>query len=105
MKHLLLAAVLVLAAACGGQGNKLTHGKVIEKSYDDPDSWTTLVCAAYGQNGICTVYVTQTHHDPAHWELRIRGYDTDEKVRKEWHEVSEATYLSLEVGDQWSVEP
>lgn len=98
---LLVMSFLLTLASCGGTENKLTHGKVIDKSYDDPDTDTYLYCAAYDlKTGGCIIYAQGEDYDPAHWKLRIRGTDGDNT--EEWHEVSETTYTQTRLGEYWS---
>jgi hypothetical protein len=85
------ALSLVLLAACGPE-NVLEEGEVIDRDYDDPDTWWGSQCYAYGQNGMCTASMPVQHHDDAHWFLRIAGYDDEGKLRREWHEVTQTLY-------------
>lgn len=91
----LVAAALLLGCA---PKNVLTQGTVIEKSYDDPDDWSTLYCAAQGKYG-CTLWLPQDHHDGPHWSLRVVGRDDKGKEHKEWHEVTEVFYGEIVMGD------
>ncbi|HEY6074340.1 MAG TPA: hypothetical protein VIV15_13365, partial [Anaerolineales bacterium] len=72
------------------------HGTVVEKKYHESYNWMQMVCAAYGQNGICTVYVPVEHHVPERWELCLRDGD-DEGCR----EVDQVTYHKYNVGDYY----
>jgi hypothetical protein len=101
VKHLLIMLVAgLLLASCGG-GNVLDHGKVTGKTYDDPDTWWISTCASYRPNGSCQIYIPMQEHDGPHWYLKIHGFDTKEKEHTETHEVTEATYNELHVGDDW----
>lgn len=97
--------LLVLAILLGGcgEGNVLEQGEVVERRYDDPDTWTTYgsICIARdAQTGVCTFSMptSNTHHDGPHWELRVVGFDSEGKERREWHEVTETLYELGQVG-------
>lgn len=96
----LAIAALTLALTFGACAppNVLEEGEVIGHDYDDPDTWTTLDCAAYGANMNCIFYMTTTHHDSAHWFLQIVGNDKDGKERKEWHEVTQTFHDEVDAG-------
>ena len=57
-KGMIAGMILLLLTACGPQ---LEQGKVVNKKYDDPDTWVTTSCVMYGKYG-CQAYSTQTHH-------------------------------------------
>lgn len=97
MKRLVLAVILLALLACG-EGNQLDQGEVIEKNYDDPDTWTSLYCASYGQNGGCILWLPMTHQDGPHWSLRVVGVDDEGEQRKEWHEVTQTLYETANIG-------
>lgn len=96
-RRLIAGVVLALAvlAACG-EGNVLEQGQVVDREYDDPDTWTTYgsTCVARNRDGWCTFSIptSSTHHDDAHWKLRVIGVDDEGKERREWHEVTETLY-------------
>lgn len=103
----LATSLLVVAAACNG----VSAGVVIEKDYDDPDSWVSSR-PVYRQQ--CrsvlrrTTYVndctqvfshneTEQHYDGPHWSLRLRA--TDGKTG--WVEVDETTYHDTRIGGRY----
>lgn len=92
---------LWVLAGCG-EGNVLEEGEVIDRRYDDPDTWTThgSTCMVRSKDGWCTVSIptSTTHHDDAHWELRVVGFDDEGKERREWHGVTETLYDLAQVG-------
>ncbi len=92
LKSLLLSALvaLVLVAACGEQ-NKLKEGEVVERRYDDPDSWLQPIPC--GQS-MCLIPM----EDGPHWEVRVIGVDDEGKQRKEWHEVTESLFEIADIG-------
>ena len=94
-----LAALLL--AGCAGGANRLHSGTVVDKHYDDPDTFTIWQCAGFDSKGQCTVRYPQTITEPAHWSIRVKGTDAEGKARTEWHTVDEATYERLHVGDTW----
>lgn len=105
MKRIAALALLAGLMACGGEEDKLTEGEVVEKSYDDPDTWTTTICVAYGKYG-CSVWVPQQQSDGPHWFLTVVGEDAEGEQREEDHEVtqtlfdmvSEGSYVDLRDG-------
>lgn len=105
------AAVLaasMLLVACSDPAPK--QGEIVEKRYDDPDSWyqpgytirgTETCSGGYGDTPrVCTrsadIHIPgQWHHDPAHWRLRLKDGD-----KSGWVEVPESTYNKVSIG-QW----
>lgn len=98
MRRLIVILALLVAAAACGPKNVLKEGEVVDHDYDDPDTWTTLDCAAYDGNMRCLVYVNNTHHDGPHWKIQIVGDDDEGKQRKEWHEVTQTLHDAVQVG-------
>lgn len=92
------ALALVLPAVGCAPPNVLEEGEVIGKDYDDPDTWTTLDCAAWDGNMRCLFYVNNTHHDSAHWFLIIRGQDKKGKWLEERHEVTQTFHDEVDRG-------
>lgn len=117
MKRILSVFALVLLVACSG-GNKLDAGTVIDKSYDDPDTWFVPGVYIPGSPGSCTggktpvctpgrpgIYVPgHQAHDGPHWKLRIQQAECGDDCRREWHEVDETTYHAHDIGDWWAKE-
>lgn len=102
MSAAMALAMATVFTACGDD-NVLTSGKVIDKRYDDPDTWTELMCVSRDtKTYACTFWMPVDHSDGPHWFLQIQGYDTKEHRHVEWHEVSEAAYSNLHIGDPWS---
>lgn len=119
MRRLLLlaAAAAVALSSCSDASPKLDRGIVVEKSYDDPDEWTTpghwqpgvTICSGgYGSvPRSCSTtpgyYVPPVqHHDGPHWYLTITGRADGEWVT-ERHEVSEAKHDDTSVGREVDV--
>ena len=73
-------AVLAAALVLVGCGPNLTSGKVVDRSYDDPDDWSTWDCQMYGKNG-CVFWGWTEHHDGPHWSLTIEATVDGEVVR------------------------
>lgn len=96
MKRLLVGLAAALLA-CAPE-NVLEQGEVVERSYDDPDTWWSSICISYNSNGACAMSMPVQEHDDAHWELKVIGYDKDGKQRSEWHEVTETLFNLGEVG-------
>ncbi len=93
-------AGLLLLAACG-EPNKLTHGKVIDKDYDDADTWSSYDCISHDSEGFCIAYMWNDHYEPEHYRMRIQGVDGQEDLR-EWHDVPEDIYVQTRLGENWS---
>lgn len=76
---LIAIVALALVTACGPS---LSAGKVVQRSYDDPDDWTSLQCISYGKYG-CTAWMPANHHDGPHWYLTLEGIpeDGDETIQ------------------------
>lgn len=99
MRRMMLAVVLAVVAFAGcGEGNKLEQGRILQKEYDDPDSWWTTQCVSYGKYG-CSLSIPVEEHDGPHWSVRVVGYDKDSKQYKEWHEVTETLFDEVVIGD------
>jgi hypothetical protein len=81
---LLLALLL---AACGPDGPHVTSGEVVNRVYDDPDTY----CAIYGQYG-CQMWA----NDGPHWKLRLAC-----NGEESWVEVAAADYERFPVGSQF----
>lgn len=94
MKLKILFATLILALA--GCGDPPETGIVTEKTHKAAYSWVQMVCAAYGKNGICTVYVPVTHHVPESWGLCLRNQD-----EVGCREVPEGTWNQYQVGEMY----
>lgn len=96
----ILAAVAFLIGCA--EPNRLEEGRVLERSYDDPDTWTETdsYCMARSSNGWCTMtgYSSYERHDGPHWHLKVVGFDKDGKERTETHEVTETLYQLGQVG-------
>lgn len=95
-----LLAVLSLLGCV--EGNELTQGEVLEKSYDDPDTWTetSSYCMVRSKNGICMAYGYSSYerHDGPHWSVRVVGFDDEGEERTEWHEITETLFELADVG-------
>jgi hypothetical protein len=101
MRRAVVLAAGALLAACG-PGNVLSKGEIIEKRYDNPDTWTSFYCGSMNyQTGACLIWLPQTIHDSAHYWLDIRGQDDKGKWHRELHETDRATYQEAEVGLFW----
>lgn len=114
---ILICGLLCVVGLVGcGHPNQLHSGKVIEKSYDDPDDWyvpgyytpgTESCSGGYG-NVPRSCYTTPGYytpgyyeHDGPHWYLRITGTTKDGKVVTETHEVDSLTYDRARIGVFW----
>jgi hypothetical protein len=101
VKKLVAALVLAGALTTCGEDNVLTSGTIIEKEYDDPDTWWSTQCVVY-KNGLCQVSVPVQNTDPPRWSIRIKGNHNGDIVT-EWHSVDPTEYNSLSVGDTWGI--
>ncbi len=95
----LLTAVAVLALALTGCGDPPESGYVLQKEYSAPYSWTTLNCASYNKNGLCTAYIPVTYNEPAHWRLLL--VDDNKQDFQGWRDVDETTYHRYGIGDHY----
>lgn len=99
MRKLPLALLMVLAA-CGSH-NVLQTGQIVEKLYDDPDTWYSDECISHDpKTYACVIWMPVRQTDAAHYWLRIEGEHEGRQVR-ELHETDRATYLASEVGERW----
>lgn len=89
---------LIALFGCGDQ-NVLKQGTVVERKYDDPDSWWSTMCVAHDpKTYACTFSMPVEEHDGPHWSVKVVGYDEDGKKREEWHGVTETLYDLAQVG-------
>lgn len=101
-------AAIVMAAlainACGEPLNEEVPATVIEKSYDDPDSWIQFVMVG-------KVLVPMSRHDPEHYYLGVEqcldhdssgSIDTEECNTYDV-EVDPQTYNEIPVGSSVTV--
>lgn len=110
------ASAALLLAACSS-GPSLDEGKVIEKSYDDPDDWYQpgytidggQSCSGgyNGQPRICTQNPDinmpgMWHHDPEHFRLKLQAPNPNDSAKTitDTREVPEAFFNEVRVG-QW----
>lgn len=107
-----LFAAFLLLTGCGDPAPKLTSGTVVEKHYDDDDSYYqpgvfipgTTSCS--GNPPICStspgvnVPGYWVSH-PARWVLTIEG-EADGKTIREEHAVPRDQYDRKGVGEPWS---
>jgi hypothetical protein len=70
---------------------------VIEKEYDDADTWTHMQCISNGKGG-CNGYMPIQQTDPERWRLKLE-YCEDTDCEDGWVSVSEATYNEVAIGD------
>lgn len=69
---MLLVTLLLLLTGCEDPPET---GIITEKTHRGAYTSVQQVCAAYGNNGICTVYVPVIHHVPESWGLCLRNRD------------------------------
>jgi hypothetical protein len=89
----LLAAVTIALAGCGGP--PMDAGTVMSKQYDDPDSWTQLVCSHHDGKGTCIMWMPVVHNDGPHWTLKLRNDSGQQGER----EVTQVEYDAAKVGE------
>lgn len=103
MKRLLLTLLPLLFLPYCGKDNVLTSGTVVDKSYDDPDTFITYQCYSYRQDGGCSFSMPVEHTDAPHWRIKVEGPDPDDgDTIQEWHAVTESVYDSVNVGEEWT---
>jgi hypothetical protein len=103
-----VAIVIVVLTACGEkQGPPV--GRVIDRTYDDPDTWYVSgytisgSCMSYDKNGSCTyrsadVYIPgHEEHDGPHWKVKLRRGEGKTAVEG-WRRVSEDRYDACQMG-------
>jgi hypothetical protein len=77
----------------------VSQGTVIGKEYDDPDTWTQMVCS--GKPMHCTPIV---HHDGEHWRLHLQGTDRVGEQHELWHDVDKGTFKQAQKGQQYDID-
>lgn len=121
MRRVKVAAVGLLAAAvlagCGGP----SEGTVIEKDYDDPDTYMgtcyrteyRTVPVTTTVNGKTTTRMQQQsyqqpyscqQYDPAHYRLYLReevGTASSRDPQEGWKNVNERVYMACKVGNYY----
>lgn len=97
---LLVTAVLMVVVACG-EDNVLREGEAIRLDYDDPDTYTSIICTAYTKYG-CAAWTPIVNNDPAAWYVVIEAPHPDKpgEQRIETHEISQGFFDEVELG-QW----
>jgi hypothetical protein len=128
MKRVLIAlAISVAAAACG---HEVDEGHVVQKKYDDPDTWTTSepvyttqcmpqivtrsrYVAGYGNNPGRTETYTTTENQCRQVVLyyqSVRHHDgphwelrikDDHSKHRQWKEVTQQDYDNFAIGNHW----
>lgn len=102
MRFLPLAVAALLMAACEAEPPWDGNGVVTNKTYDDPDEWTTQgVCVGRDpKTQACTARTpAEQHHDGPHWWVQVTSTDG----REHHVEVDHVGYLSCRLGAAWSV--
>lgn len=105
------AAVLVVGGSCAHEDNYQGPGRVIETSYDDPDTYwipPTVIpghtsCTSTGKTMSCyttspVVVPGYTIHDGPHWHVKIDGQDG----KKHNLSVPEQLYDGCRTGMRWT---
>lgn len=100
-----LATVLVGVALATSGCTKMVEGHITRKSYDDPDTWTSMQCAAYNSKGICTVYMPVQHYDGPHWSFELNGTNDKGEPDQGWVEVGADEYNVFGLGDCYPGQP
>lgn len=98
MKRALASTMLVLGlVACSSWTGT---GTVVEKLYDDADSWVDPMgtCIQRTLLGACVSWMPITHHDPEHFSIKVQD------SAGETHEVavSSVEYDNIQVGDSFT---
>lgn len=66
----LAVATLVLAlSACAAPEEGEVYARYFYPAYD----WVQMVCAAYSQNGSCSINIPTIRHEPDRWQLGLRN--------------------------------
>lgn len=116
---LILAAILALGACA----DPVTHGTVIAKEYDDPDTWTDMVPQYQTQclpvtrtvydsyskttrivteiqcNQVFNGYLPVQRHDGEHYNIKLRNND-----KTGWRNVTPTEYERIKVGDYYDTQ-
>lgn len=82
-----LTAILVLTGC-----SSIKEGTIIAKEYEEGRYYSTTSCSLVGKTTVCTPI---THYDDPDWKIYLQNGD-----EKGWREISEESWLKLEVG-QW----
>lgn len=107
------AATLIALALCTAVAgcSSVKAGVVIEKAYDDPDTWTSSEpvyrqqCRSVPRRTtyvndctqVVSYYETVDHYDPPHWRLRLRNAKGDTG----WLDVDQITYHRTRIGARY----
>lgn len=92
MKKLLLVAFLLIS--CASHPYK---GRLIEKHYDDADTWWTMACE-YDKDMNCTSYIPMKKTDEEHFYLTFEDCN-EGKCETFTLEVYEGFYNNIEIGE------
>lgn len=113
---LLATAILFSVASCG-EPNHLKSGTVVDKHYDDEDTYYVPGSNSPGYESCSggygsvprSCYYVPGHHtpgyyqtDPPHWSIQISG-EYDGKTITEWHTVSQSEYERLKLNSFWEM--
>lgn len=103
---LIIGGIVALVMWVYDPPKPITEGIVVEKTYDDPDHWTTggyskLSCS--GNPVVCTsTWVPEEdHYDGPHWLIRVDGTREDGKRGDDWVELTEIQYDICGLGSTW----
>lgn len=95
MKKIALIVAVLAATACGHP----SQGMVVGKVYEPRSTYQTMVCTMYNKNGVCQIWMPQTHVKPECWKLLLKNGD------EEWGQcVNKDYYDSKEIGTMWQEE-
>lgn len=94
LKALAAAAAVLVLAGCGWHGTGTVTGRADYPAYYQ----TSMICGAYGTNGVCSVWVPIGYTVPESWRLKLHADDGDH-----WIDVTQDHYNTAKLGDQVTV--
>lgn len=89
----ILSAFMLTACASGP-----IVGTVYEKVHEEAYSYTTNICSAYNDQGICTVNIPVWNEVPERWVLRVNSVEGEKRSAY----VTEGEWEGYKVGDEYS---